>query len=105
MIDDGHYDDHMMGWMFDGPYGWVLLVIGGVLFLFVVITLIFALSQNPRNDYEKDEIGNSPTQYLQKSPIMKDGRGKIPTTSFCPTCGEKLDGRNLKFCPFCGSKI
>lgn len=53
---------------------------------------------------EKIKIAHNVDLELLKSIIAENKKERKKEFTFCPYCGEKLDGV-YKFCPYCGSKI
>lgn len=107
------YMDHMMDW---GPNGWILLILGGVIFLLFVIILFYFLfrnnhKENISNSLERIVNSNnkySETQTQNYNTIASTKEKEVnlkENTLFCPACGEKLNERTLNYCPFCGNKI
>ncbi len=103
MILDYYHDDvnHMMDW---GSNGWIYMILGGILFLLIVVILIYFLSRSTRQ-YDFTNTLNHEASDNSKITSVKENEEELNEIAyFCPTCGEKLDGRTSKYCPFCGSK-
>lgn len=95
----------MMDW---GWNEWLYILIGGLLFLFVVLILFYFLIGN---HHKGDNVNNEEdvkirTQKYRNEPTLKKNMVKpLSSTRFCPNCGEKLDEETSKYCLFCGSII
>lgn len=53
---------------------------------------------------EKNRASNNVDLELLKSIIAENKKERKKEFTFCPYCGEKLDGV-YKFCPYCGNKM
>ncbi|MFX1358461.1 MAG: hypothetical protein ACFFA8_14410 [Promethearchaeota archaeon] len=113
ILDYSHdYMNQMMDW---GSNGWIILVLGGAIFLLFIIILLYFLSRgrnhqenfpNNKQDiiYNKNELLNIPNSYSSR-PVKDNVKSDYDAVNYCPACGEKINGTEVKFCPFCGARI
>jgi len=97
--------NQMMDW---NPNGWIFLLIGGLLFLYVVLILLYFLLRNhQKEDYinNKEDFKIRTQNYRNDTSLKKCMEKPTSSTHFCPHCGEKLGDETSIYCPFCGSKI
>lgn len=94
--------NHMMDL---GPNGWIYLLLGGLLFLFVVLILLYFLSRNHSEENIDKNSKIADQDYQKNTSVKNDVENSYSTTQFCPNCGEKVDSETSKYCPFCGSTI
>jgi len=93
--------------MMDWDLGhWIPMIFGWGIVLLAAIVIIYMVILSTRTKNEKNQMTN---QVLKSNKDELDAYGDDEENSekanFCYSCGEKLDGKQLKYCPRCGSKI
>ncbi len=91
--------DNMMDW---GQYMWICMVLGGLLFLILLMILLRLLNRNStRSQVSSIQLNN----VSQKSIVGKTEDNKQPMMFSCPNCKEVLSDRTLKYCTNCGIQL
>jgi len=80
-------------------FGWGFVILAAIIIIYIVI-------QRTRSINESNQI---PSKVMMSNKdelnANNDGEENSEKANFCYTCGDKLDGNQLKYCPRCGSKV
>jgi uncharacterized paraquat-inducible protein A len=98
------YDEfHMMDWDLGH---WIPMIFGWGIFLLAAIVILYMIIQFSFKANEKNQmkilVPKGKNNELKAHDHDKENFEK---PSFCYSCGEKLDRRELEYCPKCGTKI
>ncbi len=103
MLLDG-YDHQMMDWQFWGAFTW-LFIIGGIIILFILITIILFYTLNRgKHQISKDLQSRVKINQNMKLNNKIDSINR-DMLNFCPNCGEKVYISDIKYCPNCGWEL
>ena len=103
--------DHMDNEMGDGashmmdlgPYTWLYMILGFLVFLLVVIVLVYLLNRGQHLVEKQPSLQTQHNKNLKGKGRVEDSKQK--EDQFCSYCGATLEDRDLKYCPKCGNEL
>ena len=96
----GDSASHMMDW---GPYTWLYMILGFVVFLLIVIVLVYILNRGQHLVEKQPLLQTQPNKDLKGKNRVENYKQK--ENQFCSYCGATLEDKGLKYCPKCGNEL